>query len=40
MRRTGPFRAAKQHTVREVHLDTFMNYCSYDRRSLWVGSKS
>lgn len=40
MRRTGPFRAAKQHTVREVHLDTWMNYCSYDRRSLWVGSKS
>lgn len=40
MRRTGPFRAAKQHTVREVHIDTWMNYCSYDRRSLWVGSKS
>jgi len=40
LRRTGPFRAAKQHTVREVHLDTFMNYCGYDRRQLWVGSKS
>lgn len=40
MRRTGPFRSAKQHTVREVHIDTWMNYCCYDRRSLWVGSTS
>lgn len=32
MRRTGPFRAARQHTVREVHFDTWMNYCCYDRR--------
>ena len=40
MRRTGPFRKDGQHTVRNVFLDTWMNYCSYNRRNLWVGSKS
>lgn len=40
MRRTGPVRKDGQHTVRNVFLDTWMNYCGYDRRQLWVGSKS
>ena len=36
-RRTGPFRSAKQHTVREVHIDTWYNYCCYNRRNQFVG---
>lgn len=28
-----------QRNVRTVHYDTAMNYCCYDRRKLWVGSK-
>lgn len=38
-RRTKPQRAARQHTVREVHVDNWMNYKCYDRRACWVGSK-
>ena len=37
MRRTKPIRAANQNTVREIHIDTWMNYICYDRRSQWVG---
>lgn len=40
MRRGKPERAAKQHTVREVHYDNAMNYICYNRRMTWVGSKS
>lgn len=40
MVRNPPKPAARQHTVREVHIDNAMNYCCYDRRRLWVGSKS
>lgn len=40
MRRSPPMKAAKQHTVREVHTDNWMNYACYNRRALWVGSKS
>ena len=40
MRRTPPRTAAKQHTVREVHIDTWMNYICINRRATWVGSKS
>lgn len=40
MLRHPPKEAARQHTVREVHLDNAMNYICYDRRSMWVGSKS
>jgi hypothetical protein len=39
MRRTkknAPF----QHTVREVHYDTWMNWICYNRRMLWCGSKA
>jgi len=36
-RRTGPFRSAKQHTVREVHIDTWYNYCCVNRRNTFVG---
>ena len=36
-RRTGPFRSAKQHTVREVHIDTWYNFCCYNRRNTFVG---
>lgn len=32
--------AAKQRNVREVHYDTYMNYCCYNLRALWVGSKA
>lgn len=40
MLRHPPKEAARQHTVREVHIDNAMNYICYDRRALWVGSKS
>jgi hypothetical protein len=40
MRRNPPKPAARQHTVREVHIDNWMNYCCYNRRLLWVGSKA
>lgn len=40
MRRNPPKQAARQHTVREVHIDHWMNYCCTNLRALWVGSKS
>jgi hypothetical protein len=40
MRRTGPVQAPKQPTVRNVFLDTWMNWACVDRRALWVGSTS
>jgi hypothetical protein len=40
MRRNPPKQAARQHTVREVHIDNWMNYCCYNRRALWVGNKA
>jgi hypothetical protein len=40
MLRHPPKEAARQHTVREVHIDNAMNYICYDRRALWVGSTS
>ncbi len=39
MLRHPPKEGARQHTVREVHIDNAMNYICYDRRALWVGSK-
>lgn len=38
MRRNPPKEAARQHTVREVHIDNWMNYICYNRRLGWVGS--
>ena len=40
MRRNPAHRAARQHTVREVHYDNWMNYICYNRRLCFVGSKS
>lgn len=40
MRRNPPKQAARQHTVREVHIDNWMNYVCYNRRALFVGSKA
>jgi hypothetical protein len=40
MRRNKPKEAARQHTVREVHIDNWMNYICYDRRATFVGSLS
>jgi hypothetical protein len=40
MRRNPPKEAARQHTVREVHIDNWMNYICYNRRRCWVGSTS
>lgn len=40
MRRNPPKQAARQHTVREVHIDNWMNYYCVNRRGLFVGSKS
>ena len=40
MRRNPPKQAAKQHTVREVHIDNWMNYGCYNRRLNFVGSTS
>jgi hypothetical protein len=39
MLRHPPKEAARQHTVREVHIDNAMNYICYDRRAMFVGSK-
>ena len=39
MRRNPPKVAARQHNVREVHIDRAMNYNCYNRRSMFVGSK-
>lgn len=38
MHRHPPNKAARQHTVREVHIDHWMNYICYNRRKTWVGS--
>lgn len=38
MRRNPPKPAARQHTVREVHIDHWMNYICYNRRRTFVGS--
>lgn len=38
MRRSKPERSARQHTVREVHIDNWMNYVCYNRRATFVGS--
>lgn len=40
MRRNAPKEAARQHTVREVHVDNWMNYICYNRRMCFVGSKA
>lgn len=40
MRRNPPKQGARQHTVREVHIDNWMNYIVYNRRATWVGSTS
>lgn len=40
MRRNKPKQAARQHTVREVHIDNWMNYICYNRRLCFVGSTS
>jgi hypothetical protein len=40
MLRHPPEKAPNQHSVRRVFIDNFMNYICYDRRKLWVGSKS
>jgi hypothetical protein len=40
MRRTGPLQAPRQHDVKTVHYDTFMNYCCYNLRRCWVGSEA
>jgi hypothetical protein len=38
MRRSEPKVAAKQHTVREVFFDNWMNFCCVNRRMCFVGS--
>lgn len=40
MRRTKPMTAPLQHTVRNVFLDNWMNWCAYNLRTSWVGSKA
>ncbi len=40
MLRHPPKEAARQHTVREVHIDHAMNYACYNLRLNWVGSTS
>jgi hypothetical protein len=40
MRRNAPKEAAKQHTVREVHIDNWCNFICYNRRLQFVGSKA
>lgn len=40
MRRSGPKPAPKQNTVRNVFIDTWMNYMCINRRSQFVGSTS
>lgn len=39
MRRNPPKPAARQHTVREVHIDNWMQYLCYNRRLNFVGYK-
>jgi len=39
MRRTPPFRAARQRNVREVHIDNTMNFCCVNRRLCFRGTK-
>lgn len=39
-RRTGPDKAPRQHTVRNIFIDTWMGYMCINRRSCFVGSKS
>jgi hypothetical protein len=38
MKRTKPIMAPLQHTVRNVHLDNWMNWCAYNLRTSFVGS--
>ena len=38
MRRNKPKEAARQHTVREVHIDNWMNYTCVNRRACFSGS--
>ena len=40
MRRNPPKQSARQHTVLEVHIDHWLNFCCYNRRLCFVGSKS
>lgn len=40
MRRNPPKQGARQHSVREVHIDNWMNYICLNRRLCFVGSKS
>ena len=40
MRRNPPKQAPMQHTVRNVHVDNWMNYVCYDLRKTWVGSQA
>lgn len=40
MVRSKPIPAPHQHSVRNVFVDTWMNYICIDRRKTWVGSKS
>lgn len=40
MRRHAPQRSARMHTVKEVHIDHWMNYICYNLRACWVGSKA
>lgn len=39
MRRNPPKVAARQHTVREVHIDNWMNFICYNRRACFAGSR-
>jgi len=39
MRRNPPKQAARQHTVREVHIDNWMQYICYNRRLNFCGYK-
>jgi len=40
MLRHAPQQAARQHTVREVHMDTWGNFVCYNRRKLFVLNKA
>lgn len=40
MRKNPPKPAAHQHTVRECHIDTWMQFICVNRRAMFVGSKS
>lgn len=39
MRRSAPKVASKQHTVREVHIDNWINFICFNRRRCWAGSR-